>query len=932
MRTAARVLLIATMALLPATAFSQGGGSGSVVGAVFDQTGQPMPGVKVIARSPTQIGGERVVYTNADGQFRFVGLIPGVFDVTTSAPKMATVHQKGISVGVNAPAEVNLVMEVQTRTEEVKVIERAPIVSTKSAVVKEQFDGEFLDSIPSDFKAGAEAVIANSTPGGVQVSSRTARMRGGSANHTFFQVEGFAMNGQRSTLKGMSAVEVQTAGYGAEQATVPGAVINMVTKSGSNKHEIDFGAYAEDNNLRFFQDGLDPKGRSYFYVINPNVSGPIIKDKLWYSVNVEARPELEEDGPDPLGLAPSNPTYHYLSIRGSAKLTWQLSPRNKLVSYTNGNTRSNYNLKRGYGPPLQELEAQHRQDERDFFQGFIWESLLTDRLFFKSQFGMQRLNVRVSPQMCVDEPGLCEHIAPELQNVPRQVYSKNYFARSDTVTRKAQFINTLEAFVDSKIFGEHDIRLKNDFHYESVGVASTVPGGRIVHYQGLQPSQQVETFSNDPRTDGEARYGYFIRTTNVWRNSTALSDAFKVTRRLTLTPGVALTFAQGGNNLPSPPTPPAGSVAITPETHKAFAVTPHLAIAWDATGDGRTAIRGSFNQYVDVDLTPLARHTVGGPVTRTCPWDPATNAPSANCTYGGGLSGRTVGLPCSPTGYDAQGNSCVKKLKTPRTTEYTVGVEREVVPGIALGGDLIYRKYANQYEQLETNRIWNDSGTDRVPVGAYRNGAAQTVLDIETPDGAKRTYRAGTISAHKREGALKINAGYTLAYLRGTVLDGINNPYGDIGPRDIYLDSFLVDDSRHNIRLTSTYAWTRWLTTGVLYDYKSGRPYLRRFFNTWTLAYEDYRARAGINPGTNLNDPSDDRESRLPDIQQLNIQVRVNWRPLIGIDLETYADVLNALALRTDKSVVQDDGRLWGTSVNDRLLPFRLRLGVNYRW
>ena len=82
---------------------------------------------------------------------------------------MKTVHQKGINVGVNAAAEVTLMMEVETATEEVKVIERAPVVSTKSAAVKEVYDEDFIDQIPSDFKAGAESVVANAVPGATQV-------------------------------------------------------------------------------------------------------------------------------------------------------------------------------------------------------------------------------------------------------------------------------------------------------------------------------------------------------------------------------------------------------------------------------------------------------------------------------------------------------------------------------------------------------------------------------------------------------------------------------------------------------------------------------------------------------------------------------------------------------------------------------------------
>ena len=63
--------------------------------------------------------------------------------------------------------------------------------------------------------------------------------------------------------------------------------------------------------------------------------------------------------------------------------------------------------------------------------------------------------------------------------------------------------------------------------------------------------------------------------------------------------------------------------------------------------------------------------------------------------------------------------------------------------------------------------------------------------------------------------------------------------------------------------------------------------------------YENYRARRGVNPGNNVNDPSDDRELRLPDRQELNLQARLSLLPLIGQQLDFYVDALNILDLRT---------------------------------
>ncbi len=53
--------------------------------------------------------------------------------------------------------------------------------------------------------------------------------------------------------------------------------------------------------------------------------------------------------------------------------------------------------------------------------------------------------------------------------------------------------------------------------------------------------------------------------------------------------------------------------------------------------------------------------------------------------------------------------------------------------------------------------------------------------------------------------------------------------------------------------------------------------------------------------------------------------------PLIGQQLDFYVDVLNVLALRTTTSIGQEDGRDFGV-IRDRMDPFRIRLGLNYKY
>src|SRR4051812_33303546 len=90
-------LLMVTAAVattIPRTAHAQGGDSGSIIGYIYDQAGNPVRGIKVTATSPTQIGGAKNAYTDDEGAFRLRQLIPGTFEVRASGPKLRTLLQK----------------------------------------------------------------------------------------------------------------------------------------------------------------------------------------------------------------------------------------------------------------------------------------------------------------------------------------------------------------------------------------------------------------------------------------------------------------------------------------------------------------------------------------------------------------------------------------------------------------------------------------------------------------------------------------------------------------------------------------------------------------------------------------------------------------------------------------------------------------------
>jgi len=918
-RLAAAIGCCFAASLHSAPAAAQGGDSGSIVGYVFDQTGAPIKGVKINADSPTQIGGTKVAYTNDEGFFRIVGLLPGTFQVSTTAPKLRTVIQKDVRVGLNAAAEINVVMEVQTQTEEIKVVEKAQIVSTTTANVKEVFDFDFLDSLPVFAPNTMLGMVVEATPGANRNAppGNAIRVAGAGQFQRRDKVEGFEMWGVVVPPSSMAAVEFQTAGYGADNADAAGGVINLTSKSGSNKFLFDVTGRFEDNNLRFFTDGTDVESRSFNYYLNPSFSGPIIKDRLWFYANGDVRTSIAERDRIFNSTLGDPPPRTVLTARSSLKLTWQVTPRNKLSSFTSFNSddiRQNGDVGRD------EQDAFSTTQNRNVFSGVIWEALLSDTVFLRSQVGFQQRWQEIGPQRCFSDPEQCDDIPQIRQSTPRDLRFGNFDVHSQTVSRSVEVVNQIEWFLHSKVLGEHSLKARSRFFGELQEVAESTPGDGYIEFNGTTPARQFTFFANDPRLE-EARYGWFIRGTSALTTVHSVQDAMRLTRRLTFTPGLAFTTASAAN---------VGKATAIDNR----ALTAHLSAAWDATHDGRTVVRGSFNQYVGVDALRMAAFQGGTRVSRNCPWDAQAGRFGDACTYGGGASGVTIGLSCGPTGLNPDGTSCKEELKLPKTWEYTAGAEREIVPGLGLGADLIYKLFTYPYKRGETNRIWTDSGYSLDPTGSFRDGTNRTVINQDTPADGRRRYLAVTSTVRKREGAFKIIGSYTWSRMEGNIFDG-EGPAGDFGynpARDqYYLYGLLQDDSRHGVRASFTWQATRWLTTGFLYNYRTGRTYQRKFRNEVENGFTDHRARIATDPGANINDPGDDRALRLPDVQDMSVQLRANLKPLTGIDLETFADILNVLALRTPTSVQQNDGPEWGQTTV-RMEPMRMRVGFRYRY
>jgi hypothetical protein len=892
---------------------------GTLAGYVYDQGGTPLKGIAVTISSPTQIGGTKTDVTNDEGAFRFTGLTPGRFRVSAAAAKMRTTVAEGVRVNADRTTDVDLVMEVDVGgVEEIKIVEKTPTVNMRNTRVGEVFDQEFLDSLPLANRSyqGIATLAA-----GVSDLDRDGNptVRGASDFQNNYTIDGFTTTdpvtstfGTNFSFNAQSNFEVSTAGGDAENAGVSGGNFNIVTKSGSNRFEFDSGIEYTDHHLRIFGDSRDRDFR--FGRIDANVGGPIIRDRLWYFVTAQGFDGKSSLPSDP--NLPDHPARHQYGLDAQAKLTWEATPRNKLHLHTRTSPAIFDNI---YQDPLLEPEAETRFTQRTDFVGMSWASQISDGVSLVNRIGYTQSQLKSAPQSCQWSPGTCLTTPAEM-DLLSGIQRRNSSDDQVDQRRQIEFSGQAEWNKDTRRLGNHLLRLTWNARTMANDVRDSVPGDAIILNRGTLPFRRSDYCSNDPKlSDGVCRKD-FLRS-HITGTSTliSLSNAFMPPgyRYLTIKPGVAFHTGSSQNDKGT-------------EVTNMTAFTPNLSVTWDPTHDGKTKLQTTFRGVADTGFLALARFTSRSLYSRECTWDEESQSYARDCRSTGGNDSTTVGLPCGPDGFAPDGSPCRSKLSPPRVWEGTATVEREVMAGVLLGGNLLYRKFVNQWEDTETNANWNEGGTALRREAPFKTGRSEFVYDLQTPSASHREYRAATAYLRKREGRFKGNFSYTLSKYTGPGDSSFAGLFLDNPGQTPYYYGPLPDDNRHVVKAQTSFAINSWLSSGVVYVYQTGGPYSRYFLDPVFNSFSRFQAPRGYDSLGNA-DPNDDRPLRLPDVSQLDLGLRANLEPLIKQRLFVYVDYINVLAVRTPLSVVERDGRFFGQT-RTRLPASSFNLGMQYRW
>ena len=877
------------LALLAAWS-AQAAQTGELQGYVVDESGLPIPNVRVVLTSPQLIGGEREIMTSEDGEFRFAQLSPGIYTVQLTHPQYRGFDESNIQVGIDAIVVRDYLLETAQPTatgdeeDVIKVVASAPVVDTTRVAQGVSVRPELTDRTPTGRSYQSVALFA---PGVVDSLGAPGNpsVHGGLYEQNQYLLDGInitdPVTNTFSTNFNFDAIgetSVLTGGLDAEYGYASGGILNIVTKSGADEFFLDGSIYWSPAELQL----LDPGETNNSNEIDANltVGGPIIRKKLWFLVsgqyvdNQVQTPLLEPVFPGITEI----PTRQFQAFYGLGKLTWKPLAWQKFQLLIQGDPTVIHNTAQ---LATTHPDAEDRQYQGGVKTGFTSETTLSDNLFWKSQVGYGSDRLYVVPESGdLTTPG-----RTNLETGTSTVNGRDY----DDDRRYRLHLNTSLSYFLENFVGDHEFKTgiegavtwntrtvgdPGDVTYTDNGVS--LPGTSIA---GAGDPHEA-TFFAEPTRCEDGQIACFTRA--VWGNtiSAYLQDTWRPFRTLTLRPGVRVDSSRAYND----PTHDGSQ-----EIYNFNDVSPRFGVAWDPFGDNKTVLRGGYFMYKDVGYLSFAGSIGRNATRRVYQYNPGTKQYDIFVREEGG-EGSIIYKP---------------GMVAPTTHEAILGVSRELVENTALHVDFIYRRFNNMFEDDEVNVQWNEAGDGAV---GFHNGKPEFIFSLGTPDEAFRQYVGMDVALDKRlSDNWQLFATYTLSRTEGTMERTFSESFDN--PRQApYEYGFTQDDIRHRARITLSYDLPFGVQVGGTMVYLSGRPYSKLFLNEFYGDYTDRRAPRGYDP-KDLDDPTDDVELRMPDRFATNIRVAWRLKELTTQDIWLIADVFNVFNARPV------------TSIEDRALP-----------
>jgi len=939
------LLLILSIAVLPATAQTTSATTGTITGMVSDSSGGTLPGVTVNLSGASMMGAQSAV-TAEDGAYRFISIPPGEYKVSFELPGFSTITRDAVRITANFTATINVAMGVASLEENVVVTGQSPVVDTASTSISTTFDKETLANLPSarDYWA-----ILSEAPGvkmqridvgGSAAGTQTTYFVYGTTGQVRPMVEGINSTegtGAFGNYVDYGSFEEVSIGSGASSAEspVPGVFTQLISKSGGNQYH---GSFYGDREFESFQSfnvdaaqikagvtgggGLNPQDTnrmSSYSDKNADIGGYLRKDKAWWYASVRGLDSNVRYTNYPVD------TFKTELRNFTAKGTYQLSQNNKLIAYYQPSskvqpTRLDRQLLNATTAIHLATDDSFRQDYSPLLWKAEWNSILNSSTFFEVRTGAFGYDWKDTPSGNTQS----------YEDLNTNIVSGRARDRDYKIKRN-QVLGSL-SYLKNGWAGSHSFKVGGEFFRETQ-TASRFAGSYNDVLQILRSGVPSEVMLFEPAASENGLYVF----------GSYLQDNWKVNNRLTVNLGLRYDYYR--NFLPeqvhgafSYTTTPITFAEVKDLSHWSLPA-PRIGFTYSLTGDGKTVLKGNYGKYWWNPGAQLSQDNNPNPEVwfRRYVWNDA----NGNKIYEKGEEGR---LNSSAGGVATQ--AIDPSLKDSYTTEFAGWIEREIIPDFGVRTGLVYRTEKNLAVAYNANRPLSaytvpvtiqDPGADGV-VGNTDDGRSYSTFNLSAAalalpivntysnvEGADSDYYTFELTGTKRmshswsamlsftktwsaaQAATFFGTGFRQDALVVTPVDTINTePNGQVKYTD------------WSMKLNGTWAAPYGLKISPMLRFQGGQNFGRTF--SAVLNYGTVRVPA---------EPLSTR--RQPDIAVTDIRIEKQLALGHGVKVGPFLDVYNIFNTNAEQSITWASGSSYLRPT--AIVPPRVgRIGAKVSW
>jgi outer membrane receptor protein involved in Fe transport len=874
-------LICACVVRLGTTPAAAQSATGGIEGTVTDQSGALMPGVTVTVVQ-VATGTTRTAVTDENGVFRILLLPVGVYDVLAELSGFTSRKLPEVSLTVGQTVTLRMQMAISGVAETVNVSGGTPVIETSRTQVSSTITEAAVQNLPVngrnfiDFALLTPGVTRDVRTGDISFAGQRGTLNslvvdGADNNNTFFgQSLGRTGSGRAPYQFSQDAVkefQVNSNSFSAEYGRAGGAVINVVTKSGTNELRGSVFEFYRDKALNA-NNAINelrnlPKSPYHYHQFGGTLGGPVRHNRDFFFFNYDGQRNTQPNIVFlnlPATLPPTPGTIAGIERLRPYAESWNrkldqdvfliktdhdLSDKNRLSLRYNHQNFTGVGFEAGGNQNAFEHTGNSLVRTRTF--NASWTSIYGFTLFNELKFQVARDH----------EPGFANSENPEavVQEAGTTVLTigRNNFSPRETTITRWQLADTA-----TWLRGQH--KLKGGFDVQFDDIYNLFPGffsgsytfRSLASFAGGRPTGAGEFFTQNfagPGTSGPET------NPNVREYSFFVQDEWKPTTEVTLNLGLRYDLMKTAAPPVRNPDPQLAQAGI--DTSRLEADTnnwgPRLGLAWSPRG-GRYVVRGGWGLFYGRTPSIMlgTAHSNNGinVVSLTFTGDPVPTYPQ-----------NFSGMPAAGTAARPNIFYIDEDFSSSRLMQANAAFEWEMRRNTSLAVTYLFVDGADLPRSIDRNlgtlgsRTFTVAGTgETIPYPFFGSDRpfANFARVIGFESTAESRYNGITLELNRRmANHLQFRGAYTLGKVEDTVPDATavvpNNPGDDVkyasNPANFEVDRTAgSNDQRHRLVLSGIYE-TSGLAQGLdgmartlaanwsvslIFTAQSGQPYTAR--------------------------------------------------------------------------------------------------------